>query len=78
MRSGETRSLLEIQKRGKWRSEKSVRRCEKHARLPKETSKLSDAMRKYGQLVISRMSWLLSGALPPPPPVLTRLVHNRA
>ena len=28
-------------------------------------------MRKYGQLVINRMSWLLSGAL-------TRLVHDRA
>ena len=27
---------------------------------------------------MSRMSRLLSGALPPPPPVLTRLVRNRA
>ena len=72
-----TRSLMEIQKRGRWRSEKSVRRFEKHARLLKETSKLSDATRRYGQLVTSRMSRLLSGALPPPP-VLIRLCRNRA
>ena len=60
------------------RSEKSVRRYEKHARLLKETTKLSVATRKYGQLVISRMARLLSGAQPLPPPVLTRLVRNRA
>ena len=59
-------------------SEKSVRRYEKHAWLLKETSKLSDATRKFGQLMMSRMWRLLSGALPPPPPVLTRLVRNRA
>ena len=72
-----TRSLMEIQKRGRWRSEKSVRRYEKHARLLKETSKLSTSTRKYGQLVISRMPRLLQGAQPPPSPVLTKLVRNR-
>ena len=47
-------------KQGRWRSEKSVRRYEKHARLLKEPRSCS------------------CGALPPPPPVLTRLVRNRA
>ena len=57
-----TRSLVEIPNRGRWRSEKSVRRCEKHARLLEETLKLSTATRKYGQLVICRMPQLLEGA----------------
>ena len=73
-----TRSLMEIQKRGRWRSEKSVGRYEKHDRLLKETAKLSTATRKYGQLVISRMPQLLEGAQPPVPPVLTKLVRSRA
>ena len=55
-----TRSLIEIQKRGRWRSEKSVRRYEKHSRL---LTKLSDATRKYGQPVMSRMSRLLCDAM---------------
>ena len=55
MRLGEPDRRWKIQKRGRWRSEKSVRRYEKHARLLKETAKLSTATRKYGQLVISRM-----------------------
>ena len=69
---------MDIQKRSRWRSEKSVRRYDKHARLLKETSKLSDVTRKYGQMVMSHMSRLLSGTLPLPPPVLTRLVRNLA
>ena len=73
-----TRSLTKIQKRGRWRSEKSVGRYERHHRLLKETAKLSTATRKYGQLVISRMPQLLEGAQPPFPPVLTKLVRSRA
>ena len=46
--------------------------------IAQETSKLSDASRKCGQLVISPMSRLLGGALPPPPPVLTGLVRHHA
>ena len=70
--------IVEVQKRGRWRSEKSVRRHEEHTQLLKEISKLSDATPKCGQLVMSRMSRLLSGALSPPSPVLTRLVRNHA
>ena len=40
-----TRSLMEIQKRGRW-SEKSVRRYEKHARLLKENCKIVDSHAK--------------------------------
>ena len=72
-----TPSLMEIEKRSRCRRQKSVRRYEKHARLLKETSTLSTATRKYGQLEISRMPRLLSGAQPLPPPVLTKLVRNR-
>ena len=57
---------------------KSVGRYEKHARLLKETAKLSKATQKYGQLVMSRVPQLLEGAQPPPPPVLTKLVRSRA
>ena len=73
-----SRSLMEIQKRGRWRSEKSVGRYEKHVRLLKETAKLSTATRKYGQLVVGRMPQLLEGAQPPLPPVLTKLVRSLA
>ena len=59
-------TLLEIQKRGRWRTEKSVGRYEKHALL-RETSKLSHGTRDYGQLKIDRMSQFLEGALPPLP-----------
>ena len=70
-----TRSLTEIQKRGRWCREK--RREVRKARSVAQGN-LEAVTRKYGQLVMSRMSRLLSGALPPPPPVLTRLVRNRA
>ena len=65
-------------KRDRWRSEKSVRRYDQHARLLKEFSKLSLATREYGQLVINRMSLILEGSLPPRPPASKILACNRA
>ena len=53
------RSLQEIQARGRWRAEQSVRRYEKHARLLKETEKLPAATRKYG----SKIGEILSDVL---------------
>ena len=70
--------LPEIRRRGRWRSEKSVRRNERHVRLLEKISKLSDVTRKYGQLVMSRISRLLSDALSPPPYVLAKLIRNHA
>ena len=74
-----TRSFMEILKRGRWRSEKSVQRYETHARLLKETAKLSTATRKYGQLVISRIPAIARRCTTPSPAsVWHKLVRSRA
>ncbi|CAK0865019.1 unnamed protein product, partial [Prorocentrum cordatum] len=45
-RATRMRSLQEVQRRGFWRCDRSVQRCEKHARIGFEFQKLSEAVRQ--------------------------------
>ena len=57
------RSMQEIQARGRWRAEQSVRKYEKHARLLKETQKLRVSTRRYGSKIDAMLSQILAGKL---------------
>ena len=67
------RSFQGIQDRGRWRTEASVRRYKKHARVMKEAERLPKATREYGLAVERSLGPILLGhASSPAPPFL----HN--
>ena len=71
------RDIMEIKKRGRWRSDASVRRYEKAALALRETHRLPMEAIEFGRFVDQHLSEILAGARPPPlPPKLGR--HSSA
>ena len=65
------RSLAEIKKKGRWRTDSSVRRYEKAAVAMKQLSKLPTEVVDYGVRAERTLSQLFLGAsVPAPPPNL--------
>ena len=64
------RSLAEIKARGRWRSDTSVRRYAKAARILSEASEFDSQILLFGEQVkeVIREHFLRGVALPPPPP----------
>ena len=62
------RSLLEIQHRGRWLSEASVRRYNKHARLLKEEERMTPASRAFGRRIEKMIDTLLEKRVSAPAP----------
>ena len=62
------RSYADRKLRGRWRTDMSVRRYDKHARLIKEVSRLTDRTRQYGAEIERGLNDLLRGTRRPPPP----------
>lgn len=59
------RSLAQIKARGRWASEPSVRRYEKHAQLARQCQKLSPAAQALATECLSHIGWILAAAAAP-------------
>lgn len=62
------RSVVSIKKRGRWRSDASVRRYEKAALAQHEIHRVTEPAVTYGRRVHSRLQQYMLGLLPPPVP----------
>ena len=49
------RDLQEVKSRGRWRTDSSVRRYNKHARILREVARLPDESRAYGEQIAQRL-----------------------
>ena len=69
-RAKDRRSLLEVQKRGRWKSFKSVARYEKSARLGANFAQLGTSLQRHCQDTESLLEDVMLGRrLAPPPPI---------
>ena len=57
------RPLQEIKSRGRWMADESVRRYNKHARVLKEVTRLSEETRSYGMWAMDHMNDLLDNRI---------------
>ena len=62
------RSLAAIKRHGRWRSDASVVRYSKHARVLHEAAKLPDVVRQYALAVEKNLVKILAKQLPAPRP----------
>eukprot|EP00973_Karenia_brevis_P065592 9120330-Karenia_brevis.AAC.1 len=63
-----TRSVADVKRRGLWRSDSSLRRYAKEARLLSELKKVPKPSLDYGRLVLQNLKAILLGEIPAPPP----------
>ena len=71
------RTLRDVKSRGRWRTDASVARYNKHARILREVNRLPDSTRVYGEQVGNILDDLVSGRKRAPPPPLTSPVLKR-
>ena len=62
------RPMLEIQRRGQWKSVSSMARYEKHARVGADELRFSHAMRMHFRDCAQALEGVLLGRVPPPAP----------
>ena len=65
-----TRSALEVKRRGRWRSDTSLRRYAKETKILAELNKMPPRTLAYGRLVLNRIQAVLEGQHLAPPKLL--------
>ena len=64
------RDLAAIKKRGRWKTDASLRRYAKEAKLARELQKVHPLVINYGNLIIQDLAGIISGERPRAPPSL--------